>query len=760
MLFDLERPDNPITYRDITAVIGLRAHKDNPWVLERLRALSGYYEPQPPILVVDFGSDGDFRAAVEESCQQQGLEYVHVPDYDTYSASMCHNACLPHIDTKLLFFMDIDFVGVQSLFADLVRVANAASMQTIFDVVIDLPAYHIGKDKTEDLERYSDSQRKSAKLDKIGFSAQNSEFGSLVEFIAPYSNIMLMTKKYFDLSGGYHPIFRGHGSEDFEFLVRTAGYSGVHKSPSDLSDPRHGPGKWDFWRHKSYRGFRSLNQLVSARAERAGLKIYHRWHPTPQNTEWRKENDWRRQKLTKAFNAYEGDPSQLITIDGHSRGKKAICICKHKDHWGYFLPLRLHGYDLIPFFDDKPKSIGQISDLMDNGDVDALAIFNPYMKSHSQFFRIFEKARSKGLKTIVVERGALPNTIYYSNDVSYAPNSFTDQELGDIKLSDQELTATRNYLASLKRGDHLLEDATSRELTAQKYQDFIPEDKIKIFIPLQLDDDMAVTKFVRDAQNYASFAESISEVAAGTNDAIFILKPHPLSKNDISDLPNNVIIADRSDNVHELIELCDAVVCYNSGVGLLAACHEKPIVTVGNAYYNVKGLGHFADSLQDAVSLVKRNCEAPSSEIVEEIVGKYLFHKYSWFSADDDIQDFKHRKAHGYRNIRVSRSVIDGTALEHFWEQSVRPSATRTYTKAMANMYHPEDALPEGEGDALQADKKIQSLWSFQLYSLIYGPMLSKEKSRELKNSPVAFFGRAKYLPSRFGRWMFRRHLR
>ena len=47
------------------------------------------------------------------------------------------------------------------------------------------------------------------------------------------------------------------------------------------------------------------------------------------------------------------------------------------------------------------------------------------MKSHEQFHPLFVLARECGVKTIVVERGALPGSIYYADDVSYTSPEFS-----------------------------------------------------------------------------------------------------------------------------------------------------------------------------------------------------------------------------------------------------------------------------------------------------------------------------------------------
>ena len=572
------------------------------------------------------------------------------------------------------------------MFAQLARTANAASMNTAFDVILDIPAYHVTEEETQKIESAASNDEMSARIEKIGFESQYSAFDEKVEFIAPYSNVFLISKKYFTALGGYHPIFRGHGSEEFEFFLRAGLYSSFFEMPADVMTDCHGPKKPDFWTHRTYRGFRDLNQHFASRTERAGLKVFHLWHPTKTPGDWRAHNDWKRGKFHEASEEYLKDSAHLLQVDALPKGKKALCICKSSDHWGYFLPLRLHGYQIIPIHDDDPETINRMNELVAQKQVDALVIFNPYMKSHQNFLPTHLMAKDLGIETIVVERGALPNTIYYAEDVSYTAPSFSQAAMDEITLSDAELDATRKYLKVLRKGELLLEGATPRAITDSKYAAVEKMTRPVIFIPLQLDDDMAVTKFVRDSQSYDDFVESIPSVARANPDTLFVIKPHPLSKRKHDYPMENVILADNKDNIHSLLDACKMVIAYNSGVGLLAACHGKPIITIGNAFYNLKGIGQFADSLEDAVQKASKGAPAPDMARVEDLVGKYLFHRYSWFTAEDDIREFAHRKAHGYKKVQVSRSVISGVAKEHVWEKALRPPSKESYGYAILNM--------------------------------------------------------------------------
>src|SRR5690606_38952920 len=187
------RPPSPsiITADDITLVVCLRAHPNNPWVLDRLMWLKGYYEPAPKILIVDFGSTGAYQEAVASACAQNGYTLAYVPDEGVYSAALARNAALSHVETDYIFFCDIDFLCSRDVFSTLARCATAAFSGGAIDPIIDLPAYHLSEDTSSAISKITDPRLRSQALDQVAYASIFERYGDSVEFIAPYSNIFL-----------------------------------------------------------------------------------------------------------------------------------------------------------------------------------------------------------------------------------------------------------------------------------------------------------------------------------------------------------------------------------------------------------------------------------------------------------------------------------------------------------------------------------------------------------------------------------------
>ncbi|MNS49555.1 Capsule polysaccharide biosynthesis protein [compost metagenome] len=282
-------------------------------------------------------------------------------------------------------------------------------------------------------------------------------------------------------------------------------------------------------------------------------------------------------------------------------------------------------------------------------------------------------------------------------------------------FSDEELRQSSSYIDELRSGAKSLEAMEPYELTSQRHAALKHMSKTICFVPLQLEEDMAVTMFVTGEQSYSDFVSSLPKVVSDNPDIIFVVKPHPLSKG--GELPRfqNLIVADRSENVHSLIDLSSFVVCYNSGVGLLAALHEKPTVTLGNAFYRLDGAVQHARSFEEAVSLyVAAGVKAAGRGVLEKLAAWFLFRRYSTFIATDDVVDFAYRKAHNYRDVLVTKLMLNGRRISMRREQEFSPFHWNSYAASSTGVVRP---TPQPSARVLTRGEKLEE-WARKDYAL------------------------------------------
>ena len=658
-------PSLSVTADDITLAFGVRLHDGNPWLIERLDFISEYYQPRPKIVVVDFGSDPEYAAKLKEVCERRGYAYSFTSDVDVFSLSIARNLSFEASDTDFVFFCDPDFVSESDFFLRLSETATALNMRDTVDIILNPPAVHLDAESTLLFENQSTNEERNSLLRKLNFTLNFIEASRQQErFIAPYSNCFLVNRKMFSLVGGYDRSFRGHGSEDFEFLLRFNVISDFLPLPRQADADFFAPLSPEFFSARPYQGFRRLFEMMSLPSEGIGLKVYHLHHPRERSGDWYSNNDWKRQKFSVSVKKYMRSSHNLLSVDHLTRSKRIACLCKRKETWGYFLPFRLAGFELIPFFDDQPATLKQITEALVSGSVDSVAIFNPYMASNSAYKGIILLARELGRNVVVIERGALPGTVYYDQDVCYNSESFSESSFLNEMFTDQERGEAIEYVDRLRQGHETLEAMDSYQVTAEKYDSF-SRLKMKIcFIPLQLEEDMAVTMFIKGEQTYPEFVSSLPSLFRENPDVFFIVKPHPLSKGATIHHTENVLVANRDDNIHFLLDLANVVLCYNSGVGLLSLAHQTPLITLGNAFYNMAGSGYRAKSAAEGLQRFKSGgIAAPSMITITDIFAWFLFRKYSTFIATDVLVEHKTRRSHNYKDIWVTKFIFNGTTF-------------------------------------------------------------------------------------------------
>lgn len=651
---------NELSVSDITVCICVRASEITPWIIQRLMFTLGFYDPSPNFMIIDFGSKEPYSEKIREICKSFGSELVYVSDYDEFSSSKARNIGFKNSKTEFILFSDVDFVYERDFFDRLTSIAAKLDLKANPMKVISMPIFHLNKKATTYFEELDNNSKQDKILARWGVNGLGTEFGTLFEFIVPYSNTFLIHRDMFNLSGGYCDEFRGHGSEDFEFLIRLARLTTNVPPPDELSKDFYGPLKESFWGDKEYAGFRRYLEVFTLPCESLGLKAFHLWHEKPASKGyWTRSNDWKRERFNIVFNQYAESNARLLNVDYLEREKSALCIFSDEAQWGYFLPLRLAGYKLTILNEKVDDEIIAALRMVENKKVDRIFIFNPYMKSHVMFRGIVEVAKKVGVSVTVIERGGLPNSLYYADEVAYGDDEYHRiyDELSFDDFTENQIKLTGSIIETLRKGNHSLESMQSYEDTWGKHTLLRFTDKKKIFIPLQLRDDMAVRYFTEGYTSYEFFEEGIKEAVVNNEDVIFIIKQHPLSKYDMTWTEDyvNVILTSQDDNIHALIDISDAVGLYNSGVGLLAIAHRKPLYNVGNAYYNSHDrLSIRKNSVSEIVADILKNTFSMRDDSKVKLFFSWLiFKKYSWFTAQDLIRDFVDRKAHAYDYINV-----------------------------------------------------------------------------------------------------------
>lgn len=260
-------------------------------------------------------------------------------------------------------------------------------------------------------------------------------------------------------------------------------------------------------------------------------------------------------------------------------------------------------------------------------------------------------ARKLGKKTLFFENGYLPGTttvdpkgVNFMNSITGKDSSFFQSIQPDpVKLAaifrvspSVRALKTKWYHSLLKR---------SRQKPAEQVQ--LP--KKYVFLPFQVHDDTQVLlhspaiKTMEQLVDTTVLAVSNYNKATGSN-LWLVAKEHPsdFGRTDYSDLKEKYqrekILFLRYYPTPTLIKQAYAVITINSSVGIEALVQHKPVITLGNAFYNVPGVVvpvRDADQLEQALANLD---ESVDFHLIEQFL-YYLRYEYlaegSWRAPDE-----------------------------------------------------------------------------------------------------------------------------
>nr|WP_224789826.1 capsular biosynthesis protein [Pseudomonas fluorescens] len=161
-----------------------------------------------------------------------------------------------------------------------------------------------------------------------------------------------------------------------------------------------------------------------------------------------------------------------------------------------------------------------------------------------------------------------------------------------------------------------------------------------VFIPFQDDRDTQVRLFspwVRNMRDLFDLGERLAQETGLT----VVFKEHPSSRETYPDLHGRTherLLFANGNATQQLIEHSQFVITVNSTVGLESLLLGKPVMTLGQAFYNIEGLVMHADSAREVVDLARDAAHWPLDARLRLNFFHYLTEHYcikgAWKHAD------------------------------------------------------------------------------------------------------------------------------
>lgn len=213
--------------------------------------------------------------------QAKGHRYFKDEKQQAFSLGECRNLGVLKAQSDCVLFLDVDCaVSSKDLEKILVLISLRKMAENINEFLV-LPCFYLN----EKIEKILDKKN----IEELKILAQNDFFSGKKEFVKNYaicSSILVMNRLKFLSLGGVSKAYKGHGYEDFDFLLRLiCSACEIEKLPKNLAyDAR----AWDF---KSFEGFRALFALFGYETSFYGIYALHFHHPTPNQNGYMSNKD-------------------------------------------------------------------------------------------------------------------------------------------------------------------------------------------------------------------------------------------------------------------------------------------------------------------------------------------------------------------------------------------------------------------------------------------------------------------------------------
>lgn len=244
-----------------------------------------------------------------------------------------------------------------------------------------------------------------------------------------------------------------------------------------------------------------------------------------------------------------------------------------------------------------------------------------------RYCQVLRSLLPAGCRTFFFENGLLPNTTTLDpQGVNYHNSVPREAEFYRRYRAPADATTAQRTLVPRK----------SRTTGAVAIE--LPERFV--FIPFQDDRDSQVRLFSPWVGNMRELFALGERLAAETGMTV-VFKEHPTSRESYPQLHqrcNERVLFANGNSTQELIESSQFVVTLNSTVGLESLLLGKPVLTLGQAFFNIPGLVVHADSAAELLEMARAFPRWPLEAGIRENFLRYMAAEYcvqgGWKNAD------------------------------------------------------------------------------------------------------------------------------
>jgi len=701
---------------DIIIPVRSRSEYD---ICERLIIRCKYELPKGfQFLVVDYGSNVAESKKIKEICNKNGFVYLFVDARNQiWNASKARNAALLYSTADYVMFEDVDLISGFDFYYKI--------QKQIYSLLINkkwpffaVPVAYLTEDCSDELQSPLDELEYEDFVTEI-FDAKNSE---KIEFYAPTSSLLICRRDKALFVGGYDQEFEGWGFEDSDFWIKLLRDIDIEK-PKEFykldTRPYNNQVEW--------RGWRALFRLFADVCAQKGIYSFHKWHPIAEH-----RSDFIRAKNHKIF---------LKNCDYYSKNKYALTPLWNPDKkTTLFLSKNPHSFNEYIFkhftnpllIEEKDFILNDIDKIIEKYNLEEIVFNNPY--GNPKRLAIYQAFRERDIKCFVVERGALPWSIYIDNG-GFCAESKSYLDFLNHDLNEENYLNTLEYIENLKTIGAALEPQSNMIGGINLKREIFGSTKgyKVLFIAFQSPSDTTTNYFCGQIETYTNFVNQtmmLPVLLEGTEWKV-IYKNHPLSLSKV-EIPGAINV----DNYHigDILDACDGVTLINSGVGVLSVAYGKPVYCFGQAFYQQEPLSFNVSDANELVKLITDDSQKYDKALAMKFISFLINDFYSFASWErEEREHTKDAKLSISKNIKYTTLRVWDDQKSYYYDNQVLIDLKSSH---LFDRYRLEDYLSRNNKDKINVKQIVRK--EEALDKNIIKPNIKKNKIQEnTKNSLV-----------------------
>ncbi|MBW9059762.1 capsular polysaccharide export protein, LipB/KpsS family [Agrobacterium pusense] len=605
----------------ITAIIPIRLSKDSLYdEVERIDRIATTLPDGYRVIIVDYGTGSERAYELVETASRNSAKLVRVETGDQpFSIGAARDIGTQHAETPLVLYHDIDFLMSVEGYTKVIAECRLRDMPANAYAFFALPGIYLTQDFTQ---KYLDLHASGDGVfaDMLVHDGIMRHDKSVYEHHT-YAISAIVASKYHLLAiGGHDKSFTGHGAEDFELMHRLSSYY------------QKGPKTRNYYKNTKsnaitdYEGFRAFYALYGIDVFQRGIAVAHLWHPRRKDVGYVGTNN--QERVSQIMRDFDRGATSIAPLEDEISDEFTLVLVEPGTSPDRALR---HAYPAFGKFQSIPETAFRdpvdLIDFIHQEKFTRVFFLNPYGNSHR--LSLYRAVKAAGIRFIAYDRGALPDSWFFDTYGFLGESGAYHPTKWNHPLEEKDKQKIKQWLQSFALKDETLEVNGARIGADHLRQKLQVGDREVIFVALQRPSDTATVYFSGPCADAGTFNDWVGTLAANIDKRryVVVVKKHPLEiiRPDIQ----NVIFADDSTHIRDLIDLASKVVLINSGSGLIAAALGKPVICCGQSFYANEGFAFSASSPEELVALAQAEI-APDEEIILRFMKYLVFDYYSF----------------------------------------------------------------------------------------------------------------------------------